>query len=194
MSQQPSNNAGTSSVPATLPSTATTSQTATSNPRPSNNRSRHRDERDFSDPDVLRGLFQSLEAQQAISDQRQSALANSLSRIEALLVAAARPPSRANSEASQGPSIPPLVVSVEQDDGDLNSETSGTAPKLGRPTTRLTEKIEPLDDGLSPSFKQWRASIQDRLEVNADHYPTERSRRALIWGATTGVARNYLEP
>ena len=60
--------------------------------------------------------------------------------------------------------------------------------------TVLTEKITPLDEGQAPTFKQWKASIMDRLEVNADHYPTERSRQALVWGTTSGKARDYLEP
>ncbi|ELR08132.1 hypothetical protein GMDG_02954 [Pseudogymnoascus destructans 20631-21] len=34
----------------------------------------------------------------------------------------------------------------------------------------------------------------DRLVVNEDHYLTDVSRRALIWGTTTGLAKTYLEP
>lgn len=59
--------------------------------------------------------------------------------------------------------------------------------------SQLTEKITPLDDGVETPFLQWRASIEDRLSVNADHYPSERSRMALIWGATQGLARTYIE-
>lgn len=60
--------------------------------------------------------------------------------------------------------------------------------------TQLTEKIEPLNDGTSPTFEEWKISIKDRLSVNSDHYQTEKSQKALIWGATTGLARGYLKP
>lgn len=58
----------------------------------------------------------------------------------------------------------------------------------------LTEKIQPLDAGTDPTFIQWKISVQDRLDVNSDHYQTERSRKALVWSATTGRAKEYLEP
>lgn len=66
-----------------------------------------------------------------------------------------------------------------------------------RLTTRRSEKtpnIDDLSDGKDPTFRQWQASIQDRLEINADHYRTERERMALVWGHTTGLAKGYLEP
>lgn len=58
----------------------------------------------------------------------------------------------------------------------------------------ISEKITPLSDGIEHTFMQWSASIRDRLVVNEDHYPTDVSRRALIWGTTTGLAKKYLEP
>jgi hypothetical protein len=58
----------------------------------------------------------------------------------------------------------------------------------------ISERITPLSDGIEHTFLQWSASIRDRLVVNEDHYPTDVSRRALIWGTTTGLAKTYLEP
>ncbi|ELR08457.1 hypothetical protein GMDG_00521 [Pseudogymnoascus destructans 20631-21] len=58
----------------------------------------------------------------------------------------------------------------------------------------ISEKIHPLSDGVEHTFLQWSASIRDRLVVNEDHYLTDVSRRALIWGTTTGLAKTYLEP
>ncbi|KFY13886.1 hypothetical protein V491_06232, partial [Pseudogymnoascus sp. VKM F-3775] len=58
----------------------------------------------------------------------------------------------------------------------------------------ISEKIIPLSDGIEHTFIQWSASIRDRLVVNEDHYQTDVSRRALIWGTTTGLAKTYLEP
>ena len=74
----------------------------------------------------------------------------------------------------------------------FQSETPGfyTGPKL----SERTPDIDDLSDGKDPTFRQWQASIEDRLEINADHYPTERARMALVWGHTSGIARGYLEP
>ncbi|ELR09073.1 hypothetical protein GMDG_03659 [Pseudogymnoascus destructans 20631-21] len=58
----------------------------------------------------------------------------------------------------------------------------------------ISEKILPLSDGVEHTFLQWSASIRDRVVVNEDHYLTDVSRRALIWGTTTGLAKTYLEP
>ncbi|OAF60979.1 hypothetical protein VC83_02465 [Pseudogymnoascus destructans] len=57
-----------------------------------------------------------------------------------------------------------------------------------------SEKTLPLSDGVEHTFLQWSASIRDRLVVNDDHYLTDVSRRVLIWGTTTGLAKTYLEP
>ncbi|ELR08736.1 hypothetical protein GMDG_08656 [Pseudogymnoascus destructans 20631-21] len=53
----------------------------------------------------------------------------------------------------------------------------------------ISEKILPLSDGVEHTCLQWSASIRDRLVVNEDHYLTDVSRRALIWGTTTGLPR-----
>jgi hypothetical protein len=63
-----------------------------------------------------------------------------------------------------------------------------------KPYTKLTERIEPLNDSKNPSIRQWKISIRDRLRVNSDHYTSEVTRKALVWATTTGLARNYLEP
>ena len=57
-----------------------------------------------------------------------------------------------------------------------------------------TPNIECLTDGKQPTFRQWQASITDRLEINADHYWSERARMALVWGHTSSTAMEYLEP
>ena len=51
-----------------------------------------------------------------------------------------------------------------------------------------------MTDGESPTFRQWEISVLDRLDVNSDHYETEKTRKALIWSTTLGLAREYLQP
>ncbi len=67
-------------------------------------------------------------------------------------------------------------------------------PTIRHKLSERTPNIDDLDNGSNPTFKQWQASIQDRLEINADHYRSERARMALVWGHTTGLAKEYLEP
>ena len=101
------------------------------------------------------------------------------------------PSAHSNSDASSS--------SDDEDHSDDGSEGpyrdhSAPPPRSKRKLSELTPKITPLDDGSDPSFKQWNASVRDRLELNHDHYPTERSRKAFVWGVTEGRAKGYLEP
>lgn len=75
-------------------------------------------------------------------------------------------------------------------------DPSATPFTIAQPARRSekTPNIEVLSDGIDPTFKQWQASIQDRLEINSDHYRNERARMALVWGHSTGLAKEYLEP
>ena len=86
----------------------------------------------------------------------------------------------------------------------LQNTRSPSIPRTPRMTTEdtpsrykkstISKRITPLSNGIEHTFLQWSASIRDRLIVNEDHYPTDVSRRALIWGTTTGLAKTYLEP
>ncbi|KFY31795.1 hypothetical protein V493_00789 [Pseudogymnoascus sp. VKM F-4281 (FW-2241)] len=83
---------------------------------------------------------------------------------------------------ARSPSIPVLPRQYTEDPSSRHKKST------------ISEKITPLSDGIEHTFLQWSASIRDRLVVNEDHYPTDVSRRALIWGTTTGLAKKYLEP
>jgi len=52
----------------------------------------------------------------------------------------------------------------------------------------------PLTDGIEPAFASWKLQIQDKLEVNADHFLTERSRMAYVFNRTGGNAQAHLQP
>ncbi|KFY86454.1 hypothetical protein V498_07500, partial [Pseudogymnoascus sp. VKM F-4517 (FW-2822)] len=83
---------------------------------------------------------------------------------------------------ARSPSIPVLPRQYTED------------PSSRYKKSTISEKITLLSDGIEHTFLQWSASIQDRLVVNEDYYPTDVSRRALIWGTTTSLAKKYLEP
>jgi hypothetical protein len=73
------------------------------------------------------------------------------------------------------------------------SQSDSPAPYKIKLSER-TPSIDSLSDGVEPTFLQWRASIRDRLDINADHYRNERARMALVWGHTASTAKEYLEP
>lgn len=162
---------------------------------------RHRprnDNRDFTDPSVLRGIIQGFEEKQRADAALLVEQQETMRRMESLIASLRNAPA---SETAR-PDNNGLAPTIEGPDA-----TNPNPPRTSRPRstsdsrfshhykkTELTEKIAPLKDGDTPTFRQWRASVQDRLEVNADHYPTSRSRKALIWGATAETAKEYLEP
>ena len=96
----------------------------------------------------------------------------------------------------------PSVSRIEEDVSPTpfrsNQETpffgNESSPDARRHKSKITEKIDLLDDGISPTYQQWKISVRDRLLVNADHYNTVATRKALIWGTTTGLAQSYLLP
>jgi hypothetical protein len=149
----------------------------------------------------------SLENEMAEIKDQLSQLVGILSHLPGAPTVPSRAPSRQDSAPvppirPEDPILPTTEQTTSPDPTHLHeterteriqaSETPLTV-KLPR-KTELTEKIKPLDDGEEPTFRQWQASVRDRLEVNSDHYQTEHSRRALIWGTTTGLAKSYLEP
>lgn len=83
---------------------------------------------------------------------------------------------------TRAPSLPPIARTTTEDPPNRHKKST------------ISERITPLSDGIEHTFLQWSASIRDRILVNEDHYPTDISRRALIWGTTTGLAKTYLEP
>jgi chemotaxis protein histidine kinase CheA len=72
----------------------------------------------------------------------------------------------------------------------VSNMTFGGTPRL----SKNVPEADPLDDGSDPTFRQWRASIHDKLRENADHFTSEQSRCTHVWLKTTGLARTYLTP
>jgi hypothetical protein len=206
------------------PSTPRAPTDQSSNPPPNKKKGKPRDERDFGNANSVRGMIQGLEASRdtdrtnarkdmaelmamittlsnTVTDLSNS-VANQHNRLADIeLSNQARPsielsPSRNPSESPppppRGPGPRP-IPSLQPHRYRTTPEPSPT-PTIQAVKSKLTEKIEPLGDGTDPTFRQWRISIRDRFVVNADHYGTEITRKALIWSTTTGLARSYLEP
>lgn len=141
--------------------------------------------RDFTNPDEMRAVVGDLEERLA----QMEALIQGLH----LRTPTDNPPA---SSSASGVSLPPAPLERQPFlHPDLRPASEPTpAPLRSLPPSRITERIDPLSDGVAPTYRQWRTSIRDRLLVNADHYQTPLARKALIWGTTTSLARDYLEP
>ena len=51
-----------------------------------------------------------------------------------------------------------------------------------------------LTDGEDPKFEDWLARIKDKLQVNADHYPTDQIQRAYVLGRIGGDTARDIAP
>jgi hypothetical protein len=63
------------------------------------------------------------------------------------------------------------------------------------PTSSKSTKIpdpEPLSDGKSPTFENWKIQIEGKFVVNHDHFSTEQAKMVYIFGRTTGDAQTHL--
>ena len=51
-----------------------------------------------------------------------------------------------------------------------------------------------LADRKDPTFKSWKLQIQGKLQVNADHFPTDEAQMAYVFSQTGGDAQGHLQP
>ena len=51
-----------------------------------------------------------------------------------------------------------------------------------------------LIEGTDPTFDNWKLQLQDKLEVNVDHFPTPRARMAYVFGCIGGDTQTHLCP
>ena len=74
--------------------------------------------------------------------------------------------------------------------------TRADSPAAPAGPSRSTKIPDPpiLTDGKDPSFESWKLQMQDKLEVNVDHYPTRRAKMAYVFGRTGGDAQAHLRP
>jgi hypothetical protein len=86
-----------------------------------------------------------------------------------------------------------LEALVQRQSEPTPSSTDSMPLTETRKSTKLPDPA-PLSDGKDPTFESWKLAIRAKLEVNADHYRTERARKAYIFGRTEGDAQTHLQP
>jgi hypothetical protein len=77
----------------------------------------------------------------------------------------------------------------------LSQRLSGSSETHAAPR-RSAKVADPLllTDGTDPTFDNWKLQLRDKLEVNADHFPTPRAKMAYVFGRTGRDAQTHLRP
>jgi hypothetical protein len=116
----------------------------------------------------------------------QEELLAAQAEIEALRAQLADRSSRDSSPSNSG-----LVTVLEM----LAQRLDRTATPTDRPQ-RSAKVADPpvLTNGIDPTFDNWKLQLRDKLEVNADHFPSIRARMAYVFGRTGGDAQTHLRP
>lgn len=74
---------------------------------------------------------------------------------------------------------------------DLMNDREGT-DRICK-STKLPDG-KPLTDGKDPKFEAWLMNIENKLRVNADHFPTPESRIAYVASRCEGEAQEHILP
>jgi hypothetical protein len=80
-----------------------------------------------------------------------------------------------------------------QQHGRSTSRGSTPAGTESKKSTKIADP-EPLSNGKEPTFEQWKLRMDNKLEANHDHYPTESLRIAYIMDRTKGDAARHVTP
>jgi hypothetical protein len=72
------------------------------------------------------------------------------------------------------------------------ASTSSPAP-LSSKSMKIPDP-EPLSDGKSPIFENWKIQIEGKFIVNHDYFPIEQAKMIYVFGRTTGDAQTHLRP
>ncbi|QKX64391.1 uncharacterized protein TRUGW13939_11565 [Talaromyces rugulosus] len=89
------------------------------------------------------------------------------------------------------PSPGHVELITERDAAIANTSPAGGDHK--KKTTKLPDG-QLLSDGIDPKYESWEIDVENKLEANADHYPTALARMAYVKGMCKGEAANHLLP
>ena len=66
-------------------------------------------------------------------------------------------------------------------------------PEPVKKSTKIPDP-EPLSDGKSSTFENWRTQIKGKFIANTDHFADEQAKMIYLFGRTTGDAQEHLQP
>lgn len=87
-------------------------------------------------------------------------------------------------------------TSIDDSLDRLTTVLEALAQRTALVSSRSAKVADPplLIDGTDPTFDNWKLQLQDKLEVNVDHFPNTRAQMAYVFGRTGGDAQTHLRP
>jgi Zinc knuckle len=89
------------------------------------------------------------------------------------------------------------VRQLQEQLDEARTASQRSTPSLERHPYSSTVKLkdpEPLTDGASPSFENWRIQIEDKFLINGRMFDSEQAKMAYIFNRTADIAQKHLAP
>lgn len=125
-------------------------------------------------------------------EEHAETLANQQAEIERLTALLAETEARVVQSESTPSTTEQTMTMLAESIVRALGRSPGTTPEPKR-SVKIPDPAT-LTDGQDPTFESWKIQIQDKLRINADHYPSEDSRKAFVFACTGGDAQGHLRP
>lgn len=79
---------------------------------------------------------------------------------------------------------------TDRDDDFVDFSSSRHGVRL----SKAVRDPQQLDDGIEVEFENWSNAVLDKLDINSDHYPSERAQMYFVYTSTKGLAESILRP
>lgn len=100
-------------------------------------------------------------------------------------------------EAQQLATALEQIRQLQEQLDDARSSSRTSTPSVSRTDKPHTVKLkdpEPLTDGSSPSFDNWKIQIEDKFLINGSMFDLEEAKMAYVFNRTADIAQKHLAP
>jgi hypothetical protein len=125
--------------------------------------------------------------------EAQSSSSSATQIIESIETMAANQPTETQQLAEVREQVRLLQEQLDQ----AHAASQRSTPSSERTSNSVTVKLkdpDPLTDGASPSFENWRIQIEDKFFINHHMFDSEQAKMAYIFNRTADIAQKHLAP
>lgn len=100
-------------------------------------------------------------------------------------------------EAQQLAEAQEQIRLLQEQLGQAQAASQRSTPSYEGPRNLTTVKLkdpDPLTDGVSPTFENWRIQVEDKFLVNSSMFDSEQAKMAYIFNRTADIAQKHLAP